>query len=193
MRRLATREKKPLCMIYYDGQTEYHYFETIRMLLPTEISYRMNVQKTPDSASRFHLVFNHVKKHRPKTDDEQTTIWIVSDVDDVNPNLLQNTLAEVEKENFRAALSNPCFEIWLLWHFVDCAAPVSVDKIQKLMLEHSKGAYNPRSKTCSFKSEAFKAQMAQAKTRAERASSSENVWENNPSSRVFELTSFLIA
>jgi hypothetical protein len=50
-------------------------------------------------------------------------VWMVVDVDQ-HPKLLQ-TLGVAEKEGIACALSNPCFEVWLILHYTDCRAPLT--------------------------------------------------------------------
>jgi hypothetical protein len=62
------------------------------------------------------------KKRRLKESYSSTTllayehVWCVFDVD-AHPNL-ENALATAKDNGIRVALSNPCFEYWLLLHFV---------------------------------------------------------------------------
>ncbi|WP_459646607.1 RloB family protein [Kitasatospora sp. Ki12] len=52
---------------------------------------------------------------------EYDETWCVLDVDEF-PNLGQ-TMSEARQKNIEVALSNPCFEVWLLLHFVEYRRP----------------------------------------------------------------------
>jgi hypothetical protein len=49
-------------------------------------------------------------------EDEQ---WLMVDVDRIRPEFLSQICQEALQKNFRLAISNPCFELWLLLHFRD--------------------------------------------------------------------------
>lgn len=44
--------------------------------------------------------------------------WVLVDVDDHTT--LEDCLSEAKKSDIKVVISNPSFEIWLLWHFEDC-------------------------------------------------------------------------
>lgn len=47
------------------------------------------------------------------------------------------------QENFSAAVSNPCFEVWLLWHFEDWTREGSSSEIQHAARRHGLGKSIP--------------------------------------------------
>ena len=49
-------------------------------------------------------------------DDE---LWVMIDVDRWNKSTLQEIAKEARQKGYRLAISNPCFELWLLLHFRD--------------------------------------------------------------------------
>ncbi len=51
------------------------------------------------------------------------SVWVVFDRDD-HPSITQ-ALAEVHAAGIGIAYSNPCFEIWLIYHFADHNAPAT--------------------------------------------------------------------
>lgn len=46
-------------------------------------------------------------------------VWVVSDVDDFGA-AIPEAVAAAESVDIKMAVSNPCFEVWLLWHKEDC-------------------------------------------------------------------------
>ncbi|WP_430783552.1 RloB family protein [Actinoplanes sp. G11-F43] len=55
--------------------------------------------------------------------DRYESIWCVFDVDEHAT--IDAALIEAQAEGFKVGVSNPCFEIWLLWHFEDHFAEIS--------------------------------------------------------------------
>ena len=57
----------------------------------------------------------------PEGADEFDEVWCVVDVDDYD---LDSAAALAAKSGVRLAVSNPCFELWLLLHHQDCTTPI---------------------------------------------------------------------
>jgi hypothetical protein len=66
-------------------------------------------------------------RHRGHDFDE---IWCVFDVDQ-HPNLAQ-AIHEARQSDVNVALSNPCFELWLVLHLQDQTAHVERHEVQRL-------------------------------------------------------------
>jgi hypothetical protein len=64
---------------------------------------------------------DHAAAIRELDPDAFDEIWCVIDVDQFN---LPDAIAVASNRGVRLAISNPCFEIWLLLHCADCTAPV---------------------------------------------------------------------
>lgn len=60
--------------------------------------------------------------------------WLVVDVDDHS--VLTEALRMAAKAGIPMVVSNPCFEIWLLWHYQDCAAHQSHDQLKAKLAKH---------------------------------------------------------
>ena len=67
-------------------------------------------------------------KRAPK-DDRFDEIWCVFDRDS-HPNLKQ-AMREARDAGVRLAFSNPCFELWLVWHLEDSTAHIERNEIQR--------------------------------------------------------------
>jgi len=48
-------------------------------------------------------------------------VWCVVDVDEFD---VEAAIRQAHDRGIKLAISNPCFEVWLLLHFVDCTASV---------------------------------------------------------------------
>lgn len=72
------------------------------------------------------------KNYELEADDE---LWLVIDKDHWTESMISGVALECEKDPFmNLALSNPCFELWLMLHFVD--APNSSSEDFKLWFEN---------------------------------------------------------
>jgi len=68
---------------------------------------------------------------------EYDEIWCVVDVDEFD---LDKAVAAARQLNVCLAISNPCFEYWLLLHFEACAAPLTCyGDVEKRLLRHVPG------------------------------------------------------
>ncbi|WP_165766945.1 RloB family protein [Plantibacter elymi (nom. nud.)] len=57
-------------------------------------------------------------------------VWVMFDVDDF-ANSIPEALAHAENAGVRCAMSNPCFELWLLWHVRDSAGHLATKDAQQ--------------------------------------------------------------
>jgi RloB-like protein len=91
----------------------------------TRIQFR--VLETPDGKSAPEHVLERINEYLKNFEiGEGDTFWIVCDCDHwAEPNHIQNlthVLRECRKKRVKVALSNPCFDLWLLLHFADFPA-----------------------------------------------------------------------
>jgi len=91
----------------------------------TRIQFR--VLETPDGTSAPEHVLERISEYLNDFEiGEGDTFWVVCDCDHwAEPNHIQNlthVLRECRKKHIKVALSNPCFELWLLLHFADFPA-----------------------------------------------------------------------
>lgn len=113
-------------------------------------------------------------------------IWCIFDVDE-HPNLNQ-AITEARQSGIQVALSNPCFELWLILHHQDQTAPIDRHRAQRLAsdlgITNSK-RLNPRS------IDALLAGYADARGRARalrmRHAANDSRPDANPSSNAWEL------
>ena len=102
------------------------YFEFFRS---TKIQFK--VLETEDGKSAPEHVLDRLDEYRKEFDiGEGDEFWLVCDCDHWNkPGHIKNLIGVIQKcrqKEIRVALSNPCFELWLLLHFADFPA---TDKI----------------------------------------------------------------
>ena len=56
-------------------------------------------------------------------------IWVLVDVDEHAT--LEAAISEAMASAIPMVISNPCFEIWLLWHYEDCAAHKTAQQLER--------------------------------------------------------------
>ena len=64
-------------------------------------------------------------------------VWCVVDVDDHAT--LHSALSPARRENVNLVVSNPCFEVWLLFHFQEFAVSTARSELQRKLRLHIKG------------------------------------------------------
>ncbi|MCD4727615.1 MAG: RloB family protein, partial [Pirellulales bacterium] len=114
------------------------------------------------------------------------SVWCVFDIDD-HPKVAEAKVT-ARDNNIDLAISNPCFEIWLLLHFRDNPGMQHRDEIGQLLKKHVPG-YN---KTVDY--DKYSNGYSQAVTRAERmdrAAIEANEPERNPTTGVYKLTELI--
>lgn len=127
-KRPLDREAKPLrdaSLIVIASEDKY----AVRQYLDFFESNRIQFQvlETEDGKSAPEHVLNRLDKYLDEVEiGEGDTFWIVCDCDHwVEPSHIQNltnVLRECRQKDVQVALSNPCFELWLLLHFADYPA-----------------------------------------------------------------------
>lgn len=79
---------------------------------------------------------------------DEDSVWLVMDVDKWGSKALSSVHdACVQKDNWHIILSNPCFEIWLLYHTTDNLDDIETDtsKVCKQSLDaQTPGGYDPK-------------------------------------------------
>jgi hypothetical protein len=117
-------------------------------------------------------------------------IWCVTDVDhyEREGGKVTAALAHARKAGIKVAVSNPCFEIWLLLHRDDCRSACQncgavVSKLKKHLPAYDKG---------HLRFEDFASGLGQARTRAERLDPSGEDHAQNPSTGVWRLVDTIL-
>ena len=135
-RRTRFRDPYPRMLIVCEGRvTEKRYFEFIRH---TE---RIPLQLEVVPAGVPETVVRRAKELAAEAEAERDAfdaVWCVFDIDEHVrvPAALDRALAL----GFRLAVSNPCFELWLLLHFQEQGAAVHRHKAQSLCRKHMPGS-----------------------------------------------------
>lgn len=195
-RQQAGRKRKPRVLVVCEGsKTEPIYIEGISSL-SKEAVYQLQI--IPMGASPKTLVEEAV---RVKKDAEKLarrdgdpnllfeSVWVVFDVDE-HPNL-KEAQVQARGNNIEMAISNPCFELWLLLHFRDQAAYIERDVALKQLTKEMPGY-----KKSALSIDRILGRYAAARARAEKLKvKHENDGtafpHDNPSSGIWELVECL--
>jgi hypothetical protein len=188
-RRPAFRDPRPVIVIVCEGKnTEPQYFEglweaarnpRVRIFIPKD----HGVPKTLVEAAR-QLKKDAQAEARKQRDENLVvdSVWCVFDVDD-HPNL-PDAKQTARANGIGLAISNPCFELWLLLHFRESPGMQHRDKVQQLLKEYVP-EYDKNVEFCTYS-----AGYSQAVKRAKRLDqSADDAGEagRNPTTGVYEL------
>lgn len=120
--KLSYKKKDPyrdakLYIIVCEGEKrEYDYFNFFNGI---SSKLKVHTYSPVDGYSSPNHVINNAKIHSEKydlTNDDE--VWIIVDVDS-HKDLIHDVVKEVKDRNWFIAISNPCFEVWLFYHFKD--------------------------------------------------------------------------
>lgn len=174
---------KPLYVIATEGEvTEKIYFNGAFR----RKNIRMPILATKKGNSSPEKVLKRLNKYKTKYAASSDELWLVIDRDNWN----KNTLSAIEKEckarGFNLAISNPCFELWLLLHQNKPKQPLTASECDKELKKLIKG-YN-KSK---FNIDCIVENISQAIEHAKVLDNNKNI-QDAPSTKVFKLVEKLI-
>lgn len=118
-----TRSLSPHFMLVCEGETEVGYFHYVNGLLrPARISVRSTHDRdvAPEAIVRRAIEFVDGNPKRGIEAGQFDQVWAVFDWDN-HTDEVRRAIALAERHGVRVALSNPCFDVWLIWHWRDFA------------------------------------------------------------------------
>ncbi len=151
-RRSGYRDAR-LFIIATEGQkTEPQYFKDLNsreylnnLRVHVEVLPRYSSSSSPNHVLR--VLNNFKSEYKLRKDDE---LWMVIDLDRWPNGLLSDVIAQCIQKDYKFAVSNPCFEAWLLLHLRDIEQEYSRDEIENFSCNDLKseiriflGSYNP--------------------------------------------------
>jgi hypothetical protein len=131
-------------------------------------------------------VVDYALKYRDLAQDDYDQVWCVLDVDDFD---FTKALLTAEREGINLAISNPCFEVWLLLHHREIAMPLSGAVAVMAMLKQAVPGYHK----ASLRFEDFADGVPTAVLRARRLSDVDATFGPNPSSGMWRLVELITA
>jgi len=120
-RRTATRPERRTIVIFCEGEaSEPDYLNALRRLPHIRDSTSINIEIDPERGVPLTLVNRAIER---SGDDEVDECWCVFDVEwpQHHPHL-DRAIRLATRHGIRLAVSNPCFELWLILHFQDQTA-----------------------------------------------------------------------
>lgn len=122
-----------LFVIATEGErTEKLYFE----LFSSPRVHVIVLSTASDGASGPNDVCNRLEIFRAQYMMEPTDrLWLVADVDRWRPHALRDVCRRCREINASTAISNPCFEVWLIAHFADYDASDKTCRAAKARLD----------------------------------------------------------
>lgn len=134
-----TRRPRQRTLIVVGGlRTEVQYFEQVKAsrratgLQVRVIARGVSPSELVEIASREKARDARVARDSGDPRDVFDSVWVVVDVDEFDADI-PNAQRAAKESAVRLAVSNPCFEIWLLWHFQDRAAWIHRRDLQRLV------------------------------------------------------------
>lgn len=121
-RRTATRPERKTVLIFCEGEaSEPDYINALKRLPHVQRNVAINIELDPERGVPKTLVER--ASARLKSDPEIDECWCVFDVEwpRHHPNL-DRALRMAAANGIKVAVSNPCFELWLILHFQDQTA-----------------------------------------------------------------------
>ena len=133
-RRVASRSPRRTFVILCEGkETEPQYLSALKQLRKVREIASIEILGSVGVPLKLVEAAIEVKRHGDEIDE----VWCVFDVEapQKHPNL-KEALARARDNEIKTAVSNPCFEIWLVLHFDECSAWLTTDGAVKLRRKH---------------------------------------------------------
>jgi len=117
----AARSIKRTVLIVGEGQqTEPNYFRAFRLESTVSERFSVTVKKghgrSPEAVAKEAIKYKRQAENRGEYYDE---VWCVLDVEGLGSReFLERAIIMAGQNSIKLCLSNPCFEVWLLAHFV---------------------------------------------------------------------------
>jgi hypothetical protein len=177
-RRAFREERKSLLVVCGALATEPAYFDGLkRARRNPAVTVKIKARPADPEA-----VVNFAADLRDRAEGTRDEVWCVVDVDEFD---VSRALVQARRRGVSLAVSNPCFEYWLLLHFEVCAAPMNrYREVERRLRRHLPGY----SKS-ALRFEDFAHGVDAAVSRASRPRSGHEV---NPSTQVGTLVSKII-
>lgn len=136
-RRRPSREPKPRFLLVCEGtRTEPSYLNGMRHLWRSLIELEISPGGTPKTLVEraVNLKREAEREAKKDTNAQYDEVWCVFDIDE-HP-FVREAKQQAEANDIKVAISNPCFELWILLHFQDQRAYIERDCVQHLCHRH---------------------------------------------------------
>ncbi|MYF37113.1 MAG: RloB domain-containing protein [Synechococcus sp. SB0678_bin_12] len=179
-------------------KTEPVYLETFKKTLPRESVFRLELEIVPGVGVPMTVVNRAIQKlenlkNSQESLSEKDSVWAMFDRDE-HPKF-DEAKYKAKREGVHLAVSNPCFEIWGIYHYQDWEGPIGRDQCQK-RLEELCPSYDRKSGKIFEDQDIIKDKYCDAIRRAEKSLDSreqEGDPEGNPSTSVHRLINAILS
>lgn len=130
-RKVSTRPERRTIVVFCEGSaSEPDYVNALKRLPEIRLNTSINIEIDPDQGVPLTLVKRAVA--RKNCDDEVDACWCIFDVEwpRNHPNLTR-AVQLAQAHGISLAVSNPCFELWLILHYSDQSAFMSTAEAEK--------------------------------------------------------------
>lgn len=201
---LTQRKKRPinrsleslgdtrLLIIATEGRTtEKQYFAQFR-------NRRVQVKVIPtgeDNKSSPEYVLDRLKYFRQEYNLEANDeLWLMIDVDRWQDKKLKTVTKEANNSGFQLAISNPCFETWLLCHYLlPIVTTASCQEINEYLKKELKKVHNSGYNKAKLNTDDFKPYVKQALKNAKQLDNNpKNRWPNQIGTHVYKVVEQLV-
>lgn len=140
-RRVATLSPRRTFLIFCEGErTEPEYLNALKLLRSVRdvAAVELRVQSRSGGSDPRSLVSMAMSAHSRAIEEEAEIdeFWCVFDVEwPRNHPGLREAIAQAERNGIQVAVSNPCFELWLILHFQDYTAWLDSRSASKIRSE----------------------------------------------------------
>ena len=193
-RGVVRREPKPRMLVVCEGRnTEPQYFKQFasvhrNSLVEVEIAPGQGVPLTVVRAAKEKKKkAASAAKRESDVNLRYEWVWCVFDIDE-HPHVSEATIL-AQQNGIQLAISNPCFELWLLLHFRHFASTLDRHKVQAMLKTHVQG-YDKRIDFDDYAA-GYQDAVDRAKNLRNLAASMSDIGRN-PSTAVYELTESII-
>lgn len=187
-RRGAFREPNRLYLLVSEGTvTEPSYFDG---MVQHERIHGVSVRTYGAGADPFgvvdyaiRLMAENRKQVRAGRAAKFDEVWVLFDVDEIKAGRIAAAKAKAKANGIKVAVSNPCFEVWLLLHHSDHNASITTTQVQRKLLK-----IDPRyDKRVDYRQFAEYREAATTRAEALDRSHDREKTDGNPSTGVWQL------
>lgn len=126
------RQQRAIIRVLTEGQkTEPQYIKIWSRKYRNVVRIDIEKKDTGLAATSLLEQAREYKRQSRRTNPDFDSIWIIFDVDENSDKVMNQVIQEARDSGIEIAISNPCFELWLVLHHQDQTSYIERDKIQK--------------------------------------------------------------
>ncbi len=141
-RRVGDRSPKRTFLVFCEGRrTEPEYLEALKREPAVRDIAAVDIQIDWSTTGSVPMTLVRAaaaaRRRSEEEEDEIDEVWCIFDVEwPINHPQLNEAIDMANRSGVNLAISNPCFELWLALHFVDCGRPMNNNEARQLRRKH---------------------------------------------------------